>query len=104
MADGSRKLVMELQELTPEDLFQVVKNDGKMGYFIFSPKKDQLTEKQLENLPEITVEKDEKSPSARLRARMFVYYKEKFGKTEGFYEWYASSLDKVGQQYLDKLK
>lgn len=55
------------------------------------------------NIPEIQVEKGRKTPSQRLRDRMFVYYKETRKDGKGFDQWYETTLDEYGQKYLSKL-
>ena len=60
-----------------------------------------LTKEDL-NIPEIQVEKGQKTPSQRLRARMFVYFKE--SKKEGrFDDWYERAMESIGDKYLEKL-
>jgi hypothetical protein len=46
---------------------------------------------------------DDKTPSQRLRSRMWVYFKEKHGNTEGFNLWYSDTLEKIGSSYLERL-
>lgn len=54
------------------------------------------------NIPETVDPLDQKSPSQRLRDRMFVYFKEK--KVEGdFDSWYKGQLEKYGQKFLEAL-
>lgn len=56
----------------------------------------------IKNLPPLVKEEGEKSPSKRLRDRMFVYWSEK--KIGGdFNTWYVKSLEEIGNQYLEKL-
>lgn len=87
LADKSVRVWLDLPETNTEELSALISN--------------------LQNdVHEVEFELDEeggKSPSHRLRDRMFVYYKEKFKKTEGFTTWYIEALEKIGQSYLDKL-
>lgn len=54
-----------------------------------------------ESMPEL---KGEKSPAKRLKDRLWVYYKQKHKGNEGdFNKWYENTLDKIGQNYLEKL-
>jgi len=101
--DGSWSIGLSTQELSEEGGSILLRLNRKLGYFLF--KETPMIEADLINVPEITPEfKGDKTPSQRLRARMFVYYKETKGKEEGFNDWYASSLEKIGQSYLDKME
>lgn len=53
-----------------------------------------------EDLPDF---KEDKTPSKRLRSRLFVFWKDKINKGD-FEGWYRTVLDEIGQQYLEKLK
>jgi len=103
MADKGLRLYVDTNELSPEDKAMLMGLHEKFGYFVFAEQAGAITETEIKNLPEIQLEKDEKSPSQILKSRMFVYFKEKHNSDEGFYNWYASTLDKIGQTYLDKL-
>lgn len=101
--DGGWKLRVYTQELTEEQAGTLLKLNRKLGWFVF--KETPLEATDVLKIPEITPEfKEDKSPSQRLRARMFVYYKKKKGTEEGFNQWYDSTLNKIGQTYLDKLE
>jgi len=99
LADGSWKLSFDCNELTADQLkdFGDVKNIAGKLYFA-TP--DVRIEPDVKDVPTDT---NEKSPSERLRSRMFVYYRERNVDTSGFREWYSKQLDKIGQNYLDKL-
>ena len=60
-----------------------------------------LTKEDL-NIPEVVDALDKKSPSERLRSRMYVYWKEK-KVSDDFDGWYKTSLEKYGEKYLEKL-
>lgn len=99
--DRSLTIKLETQELDAEDTSRIF---SLMGLQIWNcmaevPVKDDDLDVP-ESIPEF---KGDKTPSQRLRDRMFVYYKETKGKTDGFREWYESALEKIGGAYLDKL-
>jgi len=101
--DGTWKIVFGTQELTNEQGQAVLKLNRKQGWLLF--KETPIEESDLVNIPDITPEfKEDKSPSQRLRSRMFVYYKETKNTEEGFNEWYIKTLDKIGKTYLDKIE
>lgn len=102
MHDRTLRLQVELQETTPETNTQVFALHDTLGYFFFSPAP--LAEIDPKDLPPITIDDDDKSPSKRLHDRMFVYFQKKYGKTKEFNSWYMKQLDIIGQSYLDKMQ
>lgn len=104
MKDKSLRLQVETQELNPSDKGIVMSMHEQQGVFIFVPQEVEISESDLDDLPNFTMDKDEKSPGQILRGRMFVYYKEKNKTKDGFFQWYATALEKIGQEYLDRLQ
>lgn len=103
MVDGGISLTVHTQELNPEDQSEVFNLHKKLGYFIFAEKSSDITGKEVENLPEIKDE-GQKTPSQRLRSRLFVYYTQKLGREKAdFNKWYEEQLSKIGQRYLEKI-
>ena len=101
--DGTWTIKVGTQELREEDAMILLKLNRKLGYFLF--KESIITESDLLTIPEIKPEfSGDKTPSQRLRARMFVYYQTTKGTKEGFNDWYVSALEKIGQSYLDKME
>ena len=73
--------------------------------FKYSEKNEKINEEDLKDLPDLQIDiKDDKSPSKRLRDRMFVFYKKTFGTNLNFEIWYSNELNKIGQKYLDCLE
>lgn len=104
MANRSLRFQVDSQEgLTDEQMGKFTALHEKFGHFVFSPD-TQVKEEDLLELPPLPKDdSDTKSPSQRLRARMFVYYKETHTEDK-FNEWYSDTLNRLGQQYLDKLE
>lgn len=103
MGDRSLRLQVDVdRELSPEENALVFSLYNRTGFFIF--KDADIKEEDLIDLPEEKIEfKGQISTSQRLRNRMFVYYKETYGKTDGFEEWRIKEMDRIGQHYLDKI-
>jgi conjugal transfer/entry exclusion protein len=104
MSHNFLRLQVDTQEgVSPEAISKLMNLFEKLGYFTFSVQ--EIKAEDLLDLPEIKVEKDEKTPSQRLRSRLFVYWKEKNPKAneDNFRNWYEKVLDNLGQSYLDKL-
>ena len=104
MGDHSLRLQVDVdKELPPEQNAMVFELYNRPGYFIF--KEVEIEASDLNDLPEEKpVVDDKKSPSQRLRDRLFVYYKNTFGKTEDFEVWRVNELDRIGNHYLNKIK
>ncbi len=99
--DHTLSLKLETQELSAGVGGEILELMQKQIYIALC--EIPLKKEDLE-IPESVVEfKKDKSPSERLRSRLYVYFKETHGKDEGFREWYEKTLDTIGQRYLDKL-
>lgn len=99
--DGSVKLVFETRELAGAEVAILADYRMKEGWLLFSA--NELKE------ADIPDEKADpllatKTPSRRLRDRLFIYYTEtKKGEKHKFNQWYESELDRIGQVYLEKV-
>jgi hypothetical protein len=98
--DNTIKIVIATQDLPPEDAVILFQLKGSLGYMMFS--KEFETEMP-ENLPKPQA-MEGKTPSQRLRDRMFVYFKESNIKNISFDNWYVNEVDRIGQAYLDKIQ
>jgi hypothetical protein len=97
--DRTLSITIGTQEMSPSDSAYLFSLLEKQIWVAFA--ETQLTKEDL-NIPEIQVEKGRKTPSQRLRDRMFVYWKEM--KKEGkFDDWYEDVLEEIGAKYLSKL-
>ena len=105
-SDGSIDVVYNLPEMPSAQAAALHMMRGKAGQLLFVGRDVPFEDKEIEavDIPEAPTEfKDDKSPSQRLRARMFVYYQSRFKDDKGFYTWYQNKLEEYGQLYLDKL-
>lgn len=98
--DHTIMIKLETQELSPDDTSKIFEQMGKQ---IWVGLADVALKVQDLNIPESMTEINEKTPSQRLRDRMFVYYKETHKDDSGFRSWYEAALEKIGTQYLKKL-
>lgn len=99
--DGSLTLRFVTQEVSKEDIVATMEYYQSMGHLLFSE-----NEVSIKDVPEGNAILDGgKSPSKRLKDRMFVCYREnKIGDSSGFDKWYTQQLEKVGSQYLERVK
>lgn len=103
MGDRSLRLQVDVdRELSPEENAKVFGLYNKSGFFIF--KDGEIQQEELIDLPEEKLEfKNQKSSSERLRNRLYVFFKEKHGTDEGFEDWRKKEMDRIGNQYLQKI-
>ena len=103
MGNHSLRLQVDLEkELSPEDNAAVFALYNKIGWFVF--KEAEIKEEDLVDIPDEALEfKDQKSSSLILRNRLYVYYKDKHSKDEGFEDWRKKEMLRIGQHYLDKM-
>lgn len=102
LVDGGVKATVDTSELTPEQMMKLFSLKGKAGWMVF--KENRIT---IEDVPEADADLDpnEKSPSKRLKDRMFVYFMEvRNGQKNEFNDWYKKEMEKIGEKYLEKLQ
>jgi len=87
MKDGSLKISLVTRELSPNELAE-----------IFCSLNKEIPEVSISNLID-----DNKTPSQRLRDRLYAYYMSEHKDKEAFTNWYINTLDKIGQQYLERI-
>lgn len=100
MADKSLRLQVDTQELSQQEMAMVFNLYDSLGVFIFS--ETDIKETDLIDLPEVKVDKEEKTPSQRLRNRLYVYYSQAINKGD-FDSWYKKEMNRIGEHYLNKL-
>lgn len=99
LKDGSIKVTMETPELSGDEMAKLFELRKAQGWCLFA--ENQLEDK---DIPQEQAETGEKSPSQRLRGRLFVYYMEKYADKRGFQRWYEGVLDQIGESYLERLE
>jgi hypothetical protein len=96
--------VETIQELTPEDELILLQVRNKVGYFVFKPEK--FIEEDIISLPEkYDLEAGEKTPSQRLRAVLYVFWKQK-RKEKGvdFNSFYKEQMSRFIESVKEKLE
>lgn len=101
-ANNDRTLTIKLdtQELSAEDTAHIFDFFQKQIWVAIA--ETEVTDEDLD-IPESVDPLDEKTPSQRLRDRMYVYWKEK-KPSSNFNEWYRTQLEKYGEKFLDAIK
>ena len=105
MAHKVLRLQVDTNEnLTKEQMAKIMQNVEEFGYFCFLVGEEKIDEKLIAELPELP--KDDsarKTPSQQFRDRLFVYYMSTHTDKNKFNAWYQDALDKLGNQYLQKM-
>lgn len=99
--DGSAKLTFDTRELTAEEIFTIMSLRHTEGWLCFSPNNDDL------DVPEEKAQVDgEKSPSERLRAVLYVWYKQETdaGRFVGLFDTFKKEkMEKIIEGVKSKL-
>lgn len=99
LKDGGMSIRYHTQEVNSEMKMLLIECHQKFGWLQFS-------EQPITDAPSETIvrDKDAKTPSQRLRGRMFVYYTKMIDTDPaGFDDWYARKLEAIGNQYLERI-
>lgn len=105
MSNRVLRITCDTQEnLKDEQMQKIMSKVEKFGHFCFL-EDTRIKEEDVVDLPPLPKDEgDKKTPSQRLHSRMFVYYVNTHKDKDGFNAWYIDTLDKLGQQYLNKLE
>lgn len=99
--DGSANLSFDTRELTAEEIFTIMSLRHTEGWLAFAPNENDL------DVPQENAEIDEKSPSERLRAVLFVWYKQEVdaGKFVGLFDVFRKEkMEKIIETIKAKLQ
>ena len=84
--DKSTRISFETGEMSKDQKMMVLENDGQLGTLIFIPEEAQEAPPKIDSAAY-----EGKKPSERLRAVMFVYWKQQ-GKQGDFEQYYTSQV------------
>jgi hypothetical protein len=98
-SDGSASVRFSTQELTSEDFSTLKKYLNEFGYLLF--KESYIKENEIPD--EEPLEDDQKSPSKRLKAVLFLVWK-KTGEKDEFNTYYRKQMEKFINVVKDKLE
>lgn len=100
LVDGGLKLDVITRELTPAEMTAVFELKGSEGWFLF--KANEIKPEEIKNLPDVRIEKTDKSPSERLRAVLYRVW-ETTSKTKTADQFYKEYIDKLIEALKEKL-
>ena len=103
MSDGGVRVVVDTQEITdPAEMAKLFKlKKGALGWFLFKASEVTSADVPDEDVP--LEEGESKTPSQRLRAVLFVYWKEVKGGKGEFNSWYRDTMEQLISRYKEKL-
>lgn len=96
-SDGSASLSFTTLELNGDDFAKLKEHQNQFGHILFKE-----NEFKVEDLPTEQAEDTSKTPSKRLRATLFVLWKQE-GKKGDFESWYRERMEKVIDMVKAKL-
>lgn len=100
-ADDSVTLTFDTNyEVSEPDMMEMDMLRKKSGWLVFS---ENQAPEDVETPKEAAPVSDSKSPSKRLRAVLFVLYKQK-NVTTGFEQWYADMMEQIISKIKDQLE
>lgn len=95
--DGSSRITFDSRELTEEEVLILRRFRNEEGWLLFS--KNELDK---DDIPDTDAEVDSKTPSQRLRAVLFVRWKN-LGEPETFKMYYDKAMEHFINQVKEKL-
>jgi len=102
MSRRSMRLVVDSQEgCSDAQLARAMSIVEKVGHFTFSV--EPIQPESILSLPPLVWDKDEKSPSQRLRAVLWVRWEQAGKPMESFEVYYRSIYEKLIDQFKEKL-
>jgi hypothetical protein len=97
LVDGGTKLDVITRELNPEEMTELFKLKGSEGWMIF--KENIINPEDVKDLPEVKIEKTDKSQGQRIRAVLYRLW-EITGRTKTINEIYMEETEK----YINSIK
>jgi len=101
LADNTLRLRVDTtKELPAEQEAMIMQLRNKQGYFVYA--EQDITQDDLKDLPEIETAKEEKSPSQRLRAVLYLFWKQGT-QVQTLTQFYGREMEKIIDHFKAKL-
>ena len=105
--ESGMKMVIYTNEVAPTEMAMLMTLKGKQGNLLFAPAKYEFTEEDLEDLPEIELEKGEKHPSIRMRNIIYRLWEQNGGNNrpdkKTSQEYYKEQMERLNNLLKEKL-
>jgi len=92
LQDKTVRLTIDCQEMHPESMAELFALQGGIGWLFFH--EQPIKEIDTRNLPDIELDRDEKHPSSRLRAAIYVLWNQS-KKSQTFEVFYRDTMEKL---------
>ena len=100
LVDGGNKVEIITRELQPSEMTELFALKGKEGWIVM--KENTITTDDIKDLPEIKVDKGDKTKAQRLRACIYKLW-ETTNQTKTSEEFYNEYMEKIITQIKEKL-
>ena len=102
--DRTWALAIGTQELTPENVAEISKMNGSMGYVAFKMEKFNNTEEEILESLKADYEDTGKTPGQRLRGVLYRAWEQKDENYSEFYDFYQHHMEKIINHFKGKLE
>ena len=102
MEDGL-KMVIYTNELAPDELALLMALRGKQGMMLFKSEIENYTEEEVKDLPDVKLEKDEKSPSTQMRNIIYRIWENNTDHKKPFPDYYKAYMFTLNEKLKDKI-
>lgn len=99
-SDGTIKIIIGTQELSPQDAVNLFVLKGKIGWFLFKDEKFNMADIPKEPAKEFSTDK---TASQRLRAVLYVLFEQQTDKSTSFQQYYETQMEKFIDFVKEKL-
>lgn len=89
-------------EISNEDFAEMDKKVGNTGWLLFKSNDSEFSDLDIPK-DDAPVDIGQKRPSQRLRAVMFIYWKQNTDESEPFDNWYMRQMEKLIDRYKEEL-
>lgn len=99
------KMVVYTNEASNEDLALLIGSRGKQGMMLFKAEDvSPFSEGEIQDIPEVKVESDQKTPSERLRAIIWQIWNHNTNQKQPFDLYYIGYMDKLCEGLKEKIQ
>lgn len=102
--DRTYKIVLGSQELSPKDAAELFQLNNTLAYCYISPRQIQTDIMTEIDKASIDMVEQIKSPSKRLKAVMYLIWKEDNGGYDDFELYYRNEMEKIINHFKNKLE
>lgn len=103
LSDKGLRITFDTNEPNEEQFSAIFRMKGNFGKLVFAPEEYTVKTEDIEVKGKNDT-KPEKSPSQKLRAKMYRYYENNYTDMSKFQEWYEKTLETIGDNYLSKIE